>query len=162
MIEKLYQQHRILRGLAAELLGLVSRDTPCDGRKLADARWRLARMLHQHLAVEERLVYRPLERDRRPEVAILAQSFRRELDDAYARYGQHLDHWTVEAIRSDWTGYRSAVGHLARFYEDRMEREEAQLFPLINSDPHICIRTPGDRNWAADGLAAREKIELAA
>jgi hypothetical protein len=162
MIDKLCNQHRLLRAFVTEILDLVSLQAPCDQQKLAEARWRVARMLHQHLAAEERLVYRPLERDPRPEVALLAHAFRRELDDSYARYEQHLDHWTYDRIRTDWLTYRTAVRHMAAFLFARMDREEAELFPLLNAEPDIGMRTPGDRNWAADGLAVREKIAQAA
>lgn len=162
MIDKLRHQHRLLRGFATEILGLVCRDTSCDLQKLAEARWRFARMLHQHLAAEERTIYRPLERDPRPDVALLAQSFRRELDDAYTRYEQHVDYWTHDRIERDWLTYRAAERHLAAFFFARMDREEAELFGLVNPSPDIAIRTPGDRNWAAHGLAVRDKIAQAA
>jgi hypothetical protein len=162
MIDKLCNQHRLLRSFVTEILGLVSLPAPCNQQKLAEARWRVARMLHQHLAAEERFAYRPLERDPRPDAALLAHAFRKELDDSYMRYEQHLDYWTSERIQNDWFMYRTAVRHMAAFLFARMDREEAELFPLLNAEPDIGMRTPGDRNWAAEGLAVREKIAQAA
>ena len=161
MIDKLCNQHELLRQFVGELLALVSGDTPCDPENLAASRWRLARMLLQHLALEERAVYRPLERDPRPQVVMLAYGFRRELDTSYARYEQHMAEWTRERIEAQWPAYVSAVRHMADFLLERLDREERELFPLVN-EAQPFPRTPRDRNWAAQGWTIREQIQQAA
>lgn len=162
MIAKLCSQHQQLRQMGRELLALVDRPEPCDRLVLASRRWQLARKILQHLVLEERCVNGPLERSARPKISILAASMKVELEAGHAGFEQHLARWTPEAIESDWNGYRTAVRHLVDFMFDRMDREEAELYPLVNPHADIAARSPGDRNWAADGWAMREKIECAA
>jgi hypothetical protein len=162
VIDKLLNQHQLLRRFGTELLALTEGDTPCDMERLAASRWRLARMLLQHLALEERVIYRPLERDPRPAAVIVAQGFRCELERTFERYRAHMGFWTREKIEKDWRSYTLAVGHMVTFLMERQDREEAELYPLVNADADISIRTPADRNWAAGGWTIRDQIEQAA
>jgi hypothetical protein len=162
MVAKLRNQHDQFRELAAGLKILLRGRTPANPDVLAAGRWRLTRLLLQHLSAEERTIYRPLERDPRPEIAVLAHSFKCELDAAFARLEEHIDLWTRARIDADWRGYAIATGHMIDFWLERMDREEAQLFHLVNPKADINVRTPGDRNWAAGGWAIRQKIEEAA
>jgi hypothetical protein len=162
MLERLRNQHDLLRAFAHDLLGLLGSDRAADPEALAASRWRLSRMLLQHLALEERHVYRPLERDPRADVNMIAHGFSRELEDSFTRYQEHMHHWTPEAILEDWPTYRRAAGHLLQFLLERLDREERELYPLINDEADIGMRSPNDRNWAAQGFIFREKIGQAA
>ncbi len=162
MLDRLRSDHARLKEVSTELLALVETDAPCDPATLADCRWRLARLLLQHLPVEDRHVYRPLEQDVRPEVALTAKRFRLELEASYARFQDHADRWTGDAIVSDWPGYRSTVRQLVQSLHARIEREEATLYPLVGDAARVATHQPTDRNWAADGWSLREKIVSAA
>jgi hemerythrin-like domain-containing protein len=158
MLDRLRNQHELLRTFARDLRGLIASEQPANADVLAAARWRLSRMLLQHLSLEERYVYRPLERDPRPEVNMIAHGFSRELDDSFARYQEHMHQWTPERISRDWHCYRRAARHLIDFLFERLDREERDLYPMINEEADIALRSPRDRNWAGQGFVIREKI----
>lgn len=162
MLERLRNQHDLLRAFAEDLLGLIGSEQLADADLLAASRWRLSRMLLQHLSLEERYVYRPLERDPRPEVNIVAHAFSRELEDSFGRYEEHMHHWTPERIADDWQCYRRAARHLLDFLLERLDREERELYPMLNEEADIGLRSPKDRNWAAQGFIIRDKIGQAA
>lgn len=162
MIDKLLHQHALLRVFSAELLEVLSSDTPCDQNQLAAARWKLVRMFLQHLTTEERVLYRPLHHHHLPEVALTAQSFRIELDRFYERFEEHMGGWTWAKIEADWAGYKLAVRHMVDTLNERMDREEVELFPHIDAAAEIATRSPDDRNWAAAVWTIREKLGEAA
>ena len=159
MIDKLKKQHETLRALNREMLQLISSDTPCDRAKLADARWRLVRTQLQHLALEQRVIYGPLARDSRPKVAILAQTFIKEWESAFVRIQEHSNYWTPERIDAEWTDYAAKARQLIHFALDRMDREEAELYPHVVQDCALSERKPDDPNWAANGRDMREQIQ---
>jgi hypothetical protein len=162
VIEKLRNDHLKLRQMSANLLEIVRSEEPADLKALSICRWELARLLLQHLPVEDRHVYRRLESDPRPTVSALAKKFRTELESSYDRFKEHTDRWTGEAIVADWAGYRTMVSALIRAMLDRIDREETMLYPLLTDAPAAPERQPTDRNWAGDGWSIREKIEKAA
>jgi hypothetical protein len=158
MIEKLKHQHDQLREIGSEILALLDQPEPCDPSKLYELRWRLMRGLLQHLALEERCVYRPLEQEADVVVAFKARLFREELEQAYAGLQRYLEEWPPERIRTQWQEYAASARFRMRGFFDRMDREEAELFPHVDGRPDIGIRSPHDRNWAADGAAMRDRI----
>jgi hypothetical protein len=161
MIEKLKQQHETLRALNREVLDLLGSDTPCDREKLADARWRLVRTQLQHLALEQRCIYGPLARDRRQKVALAAQGFIQEWEAAFARIQEHSNYWTPERLEAEWPEYVANARKLIEYALDRMDREEAELYPFA-SEGSPAERTPDDPNWAANGRGIREQIRQGA
>jgi hypothetical protein len=162
MIEKLRKQHEALRALNREVLQLISAETPCDRAKLADVRWRLVRTQLQHLALEQRCIYGPLMRDRRPKVAIAAQTFVKEWESAFARIQEHSNYWTPDRIEAEWSAYVVNARQLIEFALDRMDREEAELYPYAEAGCAPAQRTPDDTNWAANGRDIREQIQRSA
>jgi hypothetical protein len=161
MITKLRDQHDVIRTIAAELRGLLAAATP-DMNALTDCRWRMVRTLLQHLALEERWLYRPLERDTRSDVVTIAATTRQELDGAFAQLQVHIDGWPAKRVEANWSEYVRATGPFIDLLLDRMEHEERELFPLVDGKADIGVRTPADRNWAADAMALRDKIEAGA
>lgn len=151
MIERLLQDHQKIRQNAATFLVLVSRPEPCDPDILADRRWALARLILQHLPVEERHLYRHLENAHDPAVVALADASRHRLEKLYGRLRQHTETWQAGTIDRDWPTYCMQTSALMGELIDRINEEEAELYPQLERVAHIGTeRRPTDRNWAGN------------
>ena len=65
-VARLLHEHSKLRSLSAALIEMVSTTEPCAFEELARRRWDLSRMVHMHLAYEERHIFVPLKTTRGP------------------------------------------------------------------------------------------------
>lgn len=160
LINRLTREHDKLRLLGAELLELMETPTPCDPAELARRRWNLARMVHMHLALEERQLFASLASDLRPEVRVASAKARARVEHLHAHYAKHVEHWTAEAVTARWDLFQVAVRTLVRRMNSALAKEEEELFPLVPR-PRVMSqdsRQLGLRNWAGDGIAMQQRI----
>ena len=158
-VTRLLSEHAKLRTLGAELVALVSTSEPCDLEELAQRRWNLARVVHMHLAYEERHLFARLEEDPRVEVRLANAKARRGVEHLHASYKRHVERWTAEEIVKGWAEFQGAVKTLVSRMIARIDQEEDNLFPLIARDHGVERKwRPGMRNWAGEGVALQPKI----
>lgn len=160
MIERLQQEHRDLTVLAASLRDGLRSLVP-DLEALTRYRWELAKMMMQHLAFEDRNLYRPLEAHPDSAVAEVALRFKAHLTSTQADYEAHTAQWTGPAMKDDWRGYCSASIRQLRVLDERIQREEAELFPLISrlgEAPQVSLAST--RNWARAALDVHTALGL--
>ena len=101
-----------------------------------------------------------LEHDSRPEVAALAHSFKAELELLVQKYEEHVLSWPTEATRIRWDEYRLTALGLLDILDDRLEREEAELYSIVMADSATFADRvkPVERNWIAPAWGMREQI----
>ena len=130
IIEKLKDEHVELRRIADELDRLMAGADPCDLTALARCRWRLVRLVTQHLALEDRQIY-----SRAPDPASplgsIAARLKGEIGDLYDSFRGHITAWPSEAIVADWETYRTETRRLLATLHARIDREERELYPLV-------------------------------
>lgn len=162
-IERLSIDQDELRAASAALVALADQPSPPPRAVLNAARWRIARMLLRHLPLKDRLVYARLRCHSDAKIAAVGARFSAEALHIYTLYEQHSERWTPEAVEADWARYRVGVRMQQQMLTDRLEREEAELLPLLNGAPEVPLaRSPDDRNWAAAGWRFRELLEVGA
>jgi hypothetical protein len=93
---------------------------------------------------------------------LAAQCFIRDWDAAFARIQEHSNYWTPDRIEAEWDGYVISARKLIDFALDRIDREEAELYPYADNDVTLAERAPDDRNWAGSGLELRDRIHRSA
>lgn len=158
-VDRLLHEHAKLRWLAADLLALVAVPKPCALDELARRRWELARTVHIHLAYEERQLFAPLEADPRSDVRAAAAMAKRSVERLHVAYTAHVERWTSDEVVGCWPEFQGAVKALVIRMIGCLDREEAQLFPLIADYEEPERRwQPGMRNWAGDGVALQPYI----
>ena len=128
----LKDEHVALARVADELGRLIAGDAPSDPAALAACRWKLARLVTQHLANEDRQIYSRLY-DPTSRLGSSVKRLADELGGLYASFQQHITRWTGEAVRADWHGYRGETRALIRALHDRIDREERELYPLVEA-----------------------------
>ncbi len=63
------------------------------------------------------------------------ERLRIENDDLREQSLRHVNHWTVEAIVLDWSGYRRASAAMPAGMRRRIAAEQALLYPLLDRVP---------------------------
>lgn len=159
LISRLLNEHAKLRLLGADLVALIATAEPCDLNQLASGRWNMARMVHLHLAYEERHLFCRLESDSRAEVRAARAKAQRGVEQLHISYKSHVERWTADEMVNQWPAFGAAVNLLVARMIAMINREEVDLFPLIADDgeTHRSWR-PGMKNWAGECFALQPLI----
>lgn len=158
-VRRLLDEHEQLRGLSRDLMTLLAQPAPPAAETLADLRWNIARTVLRHLPNEDRYVYRRLFRHTRPDAIATAKFFQQDLQHTYEPYRVHSERWTIEAALADWPTYCAATRRLLIAVDDRMQREEEQLYPHLRDAPDfVPERCPDAHNFAGDAWAIRASL----
>lgn len=112
-------------------------------------RWRLARELIGHLAVEDRWFYPWVIGRGAPETVQLALAMKAEMGDLADMFARYMADWTDQRIASEWPAFRRDTETIQKALRDRIGRENGQLYPLC--DPG---RT-GDQGLGDQGLGVQ-------
>lgn len=161
-IARLLTDHTKLRSLGADLVAIVSSSKPCNLAELARRRWDLARMVHLHLAYEERHVVSRLEADPRADVRAASARAKRSVEQLHGTYKAHVERWTTAELLEHWPEFQAAVRTLVSRMLIRIDHQETHLFPLVTRDGQADPAwQPGMRNWAGDGVALQPFIRAA-
>ena len=156
-IEDLLNDHASLRAHAAALVSAVRELRPDNMAKVQDLRWALTRVAHQHLVLDERYVQVPLESRPDPSVRGKAAELRADAERFRSYWTLHIADWPSERVASSWTSYRRAVHRLVDRMEERLDREERELYPLVGPS-ELAKAQSADRNWAAEALRLRSSF----
>lgn len=161
MLNKLLQDHAVLREKGEALIALLDLPAMPDQQVLAQTRWELSSLMMQHLALEDRYLYSKLISDPRPHVRSIGEKFQQELLDLYAHFSEQGKYWTQDRIAGDWDGYRHPARSRAHIMFARIEREEAELYPLIaDASIDVSSHSPHTANWARDAFAIKDAMTV--
>lgn len=128
--DRLILEHLELAAIAADLVRHAEA-RPIDPAAIATARWSLSRQLLAHLATEDRLLYPMLRRSPDPATAALAARFAAELGGLADAFKDYIRHWTPERMARDPDGFERDTRALSAQLDERIRREEAELYRHI-------------------------------
>lgn len=158
-VARLLRDHSKLRSLGADLVMLVSTAEPCNLDELALRRWDLARMVHLHLAYEERRLFNRVELDPRPDVRAAGIKAKQGVEQLHSLYKAHVERWGAEEVLNRWPEFQGAVRTMVARMVAKLDLEEVELFPLVANDEESDRGwQAGMRNWAGDGVALQPFI----
>jgi iron-sulfur cluster repair protein YtfE (RIC family) len=121
------------------------------GRKAEEVsalRWKINRILLAHLAKEDRLVYPALISSGDRRTASTAHLICAEVGDLAHKWRHYLSYWTVARIREDGEAFRAQTIAVEQALLARIEREETELFPLLQCTSSNSSRRNGSANAA--------------
>lgn len=123
-------QHDSISKHAAALAAAVSKSTYSP---VAAIRWKLARELIAHLAVEDRWLYPAFiaSGDRRS--ADTAKRFKDEMGGLASTFTSYMGKWTDQRIAAEWPAYCDETKVLLSALEKRILREDKELYPLATA-----------------------------
>jgi hypothetical protein len=131
MLHDLKAIHAELRHAIAELESILSRPAPQD-ELLSAARLRLSRLSSRRRSMIECQIF-PLLHDVASEPARQIADLRLETASLLVKSSQHIGQWTMRAIAADWSGYQRASADMRASMLDRIRREAAILYPLLEA-----------------------------
>ncbi|WP_109809078.1 hemerythrin domain-containing protein [Sphingosinithalassobacter portus] len=155
-----FAEHRNLRERTAEMEALATQLEQPSIAQLNDARWRFTRTLLRTLTMKERIVYPRLRLHPDPKAREIARRFSESTAVDYERFANHTKRFPPETVIDHWPAYAAAVRLRTAEMHERMDREERDLFPLLENAPEIDALPIPEKNWAADGWRVRDMLGL--
>ncbi len=142
---ELIEEHNIIKGLMAQLRAASGGR---NAEELSALRWKINRILLAHLAKEDRLVYPALISSDNRDTASMAHLISAEVGDLADKWRHYLSYWTVSRIREDGDAFGAQTIAVEQALLARIEREEADLFPLLQSKSSNSRRRSENANAA--------------
>lgn len=130
-VTELRAQHERIMRFAAELHRAL--DAGMGVQPVAGLRWRLAREVIAHLAVEDRLFYPLMIRSGDAAAADIASRFQAEMGGFADDFTAWLARWNELNIAQDWDAFRADTKTVLTTLADRTRREEDTLYPLAGA-----------------------------
>ena len=130
-LNQLRREHVELAGMALQLSRMVAQDVPPPPRDLYKLRMNLTCALIRHLKTEDWVRYPRLLRSANERISLTSRVFGAEMGGLAAEFGDNANRWGSDAIEEDWKGYQLETADILRILTLRMDREERDLYPLL-------------------------------
>lgn len=139
-IDRFKHEHRDILDQIAALRQLTHAGVEHNAAAIARGIVAMSSTIKLHLAVEDRLLYPALQGAADPELARLGEQFQREMGAIAAAYMEFARHWnTPERVRADAEGFRADANTVLRQVYERMQRENRDFYPLIETQEHVAL-----------------------
>lgn len=141
-MEELRRQHADVMAIAAELASAVADAT--RPKSVGALRWRLARRLLAHLAIEDDHFYPAMLSHRDAAARVTASRFQSEMGTLSAAFTQYMAEWTDLQIAEQWPRFCKETRAILTALARRVEQEEGHLYPLAppNWGAHASLLAP--------------------
>lgn len=127
-IDELRRQHEAIIAVARKLATAVEDDTV--PQPVAALRWKLARMLIAHLAVEDGYFYPAMLNSADQATRNTAARFQSETGALAAKFTQYMSTWTETQIAGQWPLFCKETRAILKALEKRVVQENEQRYPL--------------------------------
>jgi len=125
-IDTFIRQHADIDAIVTEL----GRAINMDERNLAAAtRWKLARKLVAHLALEDKLLYPALIASNDRETATLAHGMQAEMGNLAERFQSYMEKWDNSSITEQWSAFRDETQIILTALRKRISKENHVVYP---------------------------------
>lgn len=123
-------EHRELEAQAATLLRVVRNLVP-DAAAVAVLRWRIARMLGDHCAREDRAVYERLIASGDARATAIAWRHRQEHGRLVPEFSDYIAAWPIDRVSREWEAFRAATEAVVMRLDSRISLEERVLYAHV-------------------------------
>lgn len=160
-LDPFFAEHQRLRACNVEMATLARQLDPPSVDELNDARWRFSRTLLRTLTLKDRMIYPRLRLHADPVARAVAERFCQSTSVDYERFAAHTKRFPPDTVVRDWRAYAVAVRLRTAELENRMDREERDLFPLLDDAPRLAsVPFSQGTNWAADAWRIRAMLGM--
>ena len=130
-LSRLQQEHTKLAGLFRRLRNAIeSADCPSQV-ELFELRRQLVSTLLAHLKLEDWALYPRLIQSDQKDFASTGQAFKDEMGGLAPAFLAYSEKWNANSISADWSSYCADTRAVLDALENRLEREDRDLFPLL-------------------------------
>lgn len=127
-MEELRRQHADVMAIAAQLAAAVADET--TPQSVGALRWRLARRLLAHLAIEDDHFYPAMLSHHDPAARATANRFQSEMGTLSAAFTTYMAAWTDLQIAEQWPRFCKDTLRILDALAKRVEQENTRLYPL--------------------------------
>ncbi len=129
-IARYHRDHaRILEQIDA-LRALAREGVRENAERIGEAIVSTASHIKFHLAAEEQVLYPALERSPDERLAAMATRYRTEMEGLSGAFAEFVQRWRVPArLAADPDGFRQDANTVLRALFERLQRENAELYP---------------------------------
>ena len=130
-LNRLREEHESLAIIVGRLSAMIAQDSPPPSRELYVLRMELTSALIHHLRSEDWMLYPRLlvSCDRR--LADIAREFSKEMGGLSKAFRDYVEQWGAYAIKGGWKRYQRETAEILNSLTVRMDREERDLYPLL-------------------------------
>lgn len=130
-LSRLQQEHTTLAGLFKRLRNVIERADGPGQVELFELRRQLVSTLLAHLKLEDWALYPRLIESDQKDLASAGQAFKEEMGGLAPAFLAYSEKWNANSISADWRGYCADTGAVLDALENRLEREDRDLLPLL-------------------------------
>lgn len=131
---QLRDDHDAIVKLVVEFKSIIAAPKPPAGVDLVKFRHLFSKQLLAHLAREDMLLYPMLQQSKDPLVASTARAFIDEMGGLLAAYKDWSARWPTERLAEQWPQFVTETDALLKALSQRIARENAELYPLVEGD----------------------------
>ena len=131
-LRQLRDEHDLLLELADQLEAATTEAEPAEYTHVFVLLARFGQLLQIHLLREDAIVYPDIINGMDAEAATIALLLQQELGSLDDRIDQFEKRWTGSAIGRGWHDFRIELRILLRELRVRIERENSELYPLVD------------------------------
>lgn len=133
-IERFKQQHReILQGINS-LRELAKAGVASSADKIVPQLNALNRIITQHLAIEDRILYPMLQKSSNDRLAQMSKNYQDEMAHVANPFITFARKWsTVKALQKDPDAFRAEANVVLKRVYERLRKEDKEFYPTIES-----------------------------
>jgi len=132
-LKRLREEHAGLAVIVGQLSKMIDQAMPPPSRELYQLRMELASGLIHHLKSEDWILYPALLASSDQKIALTARAFSASMGGLSGEFRTYFDRWGADAIKRNWKDYQSETFEVLRALTLRMNREERDLYPLLDA-----------------------------
>ena len=137
-IERFKQQHRDILTRIDTLRTLTHAGISENAGEIATAIVSLSRIITQHLAIEDRILYPMLQTSQNSALAEMGKRYQEEMTHIANPFIAFARQWnTAAALKNDPEGFRSNANTVLKRVYDRMRKEDTEFYPTIETSTGV-------------------------
>ena len=135
-IDRFKQQHVEILSAIHALRKLAHQGIAEHAVDITDELKSLARVVTQHLAVEDRILYPSLEKSGDNKVARMSASYQADMKGIASGFIRFSRHWTdARQLASQPEVFRNEANIILKQVHERLQRENREFYPAIEAMP---------------------------
>lgn len=128
-LDLLHTQHAEITVTARHLADAIAQ--PAQPAGIGQLRWRLARIVMTHLALEDRIVYPALQRSPDPEQRAQAALLQRQMGGLAQQFADYTAGWSDDRITREWPLFCAQTRVILEALDARIALEDRFFTPIL-------------------------------
>lgn len=147
-----------MRAITAHMRRISALPAPPPPEELTEARWQLLYTVLRQFILKGRLLHGRLAHHPDADVAARSRAFVAESEALYDMFAERSEGWTPEFVEGDWPAFSASLRQLTDLIDARLEREDREFMPHLDTAPPATGESVSGRDWAAEEERLRARL----